>query len=310
MIAGRFLDMAGNFLRLWRDEGAGMALRILKAKAQWAWLRSRRPHQLLKRHIAALDRPMYLDLEDRGLSKTLFYRGIHEPLPTQWVREEVEPGMTVLDIGANIGYYVMLEAQLVGDRGRVYAIEPVPETMQICRKNIRLNTLSNVTTHEIAMGGQGGKATMNITPYRNWSFISHETLNSDQAVSMKRLAFAEIPVKTMALDEFIDRLPIKHVHFIRMDVEGYEVEIIRNGIGVLINNRPLKILMELHPFLASSSSTFEDLVTTLYRTGLRIKYLAHDRSLIAQWPSLDETIQFLRGTKLAISPHALFSTEA
>lgn len=79
---------------------------------------------------------MYLDLSDDGLSKTIFYRGVHEPLVTRWLEAELAPGMTVLEVGANLGYYLLLAATRIGPRGRIYAVEPVPETFAILRKNV------------------------------------------------------------------------------------------------------------------------------------------------------------------------------
>jgi len=72
---------------------------------------------------------MFLNLLEDNLSsvhKQLFTYGIHEPLSTRIIKEELNDGMHVVDIGANIGYYALLEARIVGDKGWVYAVEPSP----------------------------------------------------------------------------------------------------------------------------------------------------------------------------------------
>ena len=82
---------------------------------------------------------MYLDPTDKGLSIDLLVDGIREPYITEVTKRELKQGQTVVDIGANIGYYALLEARQVGPTGRVYAIEPVPENFATLNKNVRLN---------------------------------------------------------------------------------------------------------------------------------------------------------------------------
>jgi FkbM family methyltransferase len=68
-----------------------------------------------------------------------------EPFEVQLFKELIEPGMTVLDIGANIGHYTLLAATVVGSEGRVYALEPNPRAVKSLAANVKANRLSNVT---------------------------------------------------------------------------------------------------------------------------------------------------------------------
>src|SRR3989344_8248708 len=82
---------------------------------------------------------MYLNLQDKGISKDLAINKTREELQTELVMNKVKEGMHVLDLGANIGYYALIEASLVGPKGKVYAIEPSQSNFDLLNKNIGLN---------------------------------------------------------------------------------------------------------------------------------------------------------------------------
>ena len=88
---------------------------------------------------------MYLDVEvDDGLCRFLAIANIREGYITETMKNELQNCTIVVDIGANIGYYALLEARMLGDKGRVYALEPVPHTIELLRANVELNNYSNI----------------------------------------------------------------------------------------------------------------------------------------------------------------------
>src|SRR5512138_2867115 len=87
---------------------------------------------------------MYLDPGD---SMGLAIQGTYEPEETEAVLRSVKSGMVVVDIGANIGYYTLLFARLVGPQGRVIAFEPDPATFALLKKNVDSNQHRNVELH-------------------------------------------------------------------------------------------------------------------------------------------------------------------
>lgn len=98
---------------------------------------------------------MHLDPE-QYIDQHCFYWGTWEPDETKVVLHLLRPGDTFVDVGANIGYFTLLAAKLVGPQGRVYAFEPVPPTLERLKRNIDLSGTSNVTICACAASSAGG----------------------------------------------------------------------------------------------------------------------------------------------------------
>src|ERR1700722_172759 len=94
-----------------------------------------------------------------------FLTGHAEPEVQRALQDFVEPGQVVYDVGANIGFFTLLLARLVGPRGRVFAFEPMPENAAALRHIVALNGLDNVTVVEKAMSSESGTAQLLLSPY-------------------------------------------------------------------------------------------------------------------------------------------------
>ncbi|HIE09321.1 MAG TPA: FkbM family methyltransferase [Armatimonadetes bacterium] len=236
--------------RVYKVEGVrGVWKRGLR-KIRLALLRATHPRGLILRKVG--ESLMWLDLYDRGISIELLETRAHEPEVTKLLSEELEEGMNVIDIGANIGYYVLLEAKRVGPEGKVYAIEPVPRTFDTLTLNIQVNGLSNVECFPVAIAEQTGFVEMNVTVSSNWSHVVSGDVERMKTEGFRKF-FAgaverRIKVPALTLDEFVERAGVERVNFIRMDIEGYEVKVVDGMWRILSDprNRPLKLCWELH----------------------------------------------------------------
>ncbi len=177
---------------------------------------------------------MYLDVRDKGVSRELALMGIREELFTRVLEGALREGDCVLDIGANIGYYSLMEARIVGPRGKVYAIEPVPHNMKLLEDSVRLNNYDNIETFRLAIGQTDSVAKMYLSDHPNWS-----------SFYPPRKIMGKIDIPISSVDSFLKgkRLP----DLIRMDVEGYEYEIIIGMSGLLRSGVPLRMFIEFHP---------------------------------------------------------------
>jgi len=150
---------------------------------------------------------------------------------------KLRTGMTVLDIGANIGYYTVLMASRVGKNGRVIAFEPNPAIYNELNDNIALNGFNNVQTLHMALADTTG--------YSKFFFPSE---GQEAHGSLARnCTFAESRIESVItdrLDEVLLRLNINKVDLIKMDVEGAELLVIRGAKNVLGGQSKPIILFE------------------------------------------------------------------
>ena len=161
---------------------------------------------------------------------------IYEPLSTRVFAERIRPGDTVLDVGANIGYYALIAAQKAGPVGRVIAVEPDPENYALLRHNIHINGYDHVQPVCAAIADRCGEADL-WKAGRNWGGHS---LFSDRKKS------ARVRVKTTTIDAYLESVP-GDVHFIKMDIEGAEPLALAGMRRTLERCRAVSIMSEIAP---------------------------------------------------------------
>ncbi len=220
---------------------------------------------------------MYLDLKDYGIARELAVYGVHEKNSTEELKKILKPGMKVLEIGANIGYYALLEAKIVGEKGWVYAFEPSPYNFNLLKENIKLNGYKNIEIYQKAVGGKGGKMKFFLSPYSNLSgFIKRN--GKEKAIE----------VEVIKLDEFLKE---KKIDFLRMDIEGYEIEVLKGAKKTLSSvNKPKYIFIEIHSeLLHKKNSSGEEIVRYLEKLGysvIKSFYRGHSEISVNSTPQL------------------------
>jgi len=178
-----------------------------------------------------------VDRFDKGISKDLLVCKKREHLSFEFVKNSLDNNEIVIDIGANIGYYAILESK-TAKKGEVYAIEPVSENFKLLKENIIANYLKNCHPKRLAIGEKAGNSQINIYKKKNWSSFN-STLPSEIVKKEK------VPVET--LDGFVQKYLKKSPTFIRMDVEGHELPILLGAKKILKTAEKLRIMIEIHP---------------------------------------------------------------
>jgi FkbM family methyltransferase len=174
------------------------------------------------------------------------------------------PGDRIIDVGANIGITAVLAGALVGpDPGRVIAIEPVPETFAHLEENIRRSGLGNVDCVMAAAAAEEGEVGLVTRAGSNFAaFVSYEN------VLRRYPAYDELPARAQSLDQIVEEVGLDRVDFIKIDVEGYELEVLRGARRTLAGFGP-RVFLEvnhycLNVFRRTSVVDFVDEVLGLF----------------------------------------------
>ena len=152
---------------------------------------------------------------------------------------EIKNDNIVLDIGANKGYYTSLFSTLVGRLGEVHSFEPVPESYKEL-KNLKTR-FENVFKNNLAVSKESGTATINYDP-----FDSEKATLIDSTLSLPKKSQTEV----ISIDEYVENLKLTIVHFIKCDVEGLELEVVRGAMNTLKTLKP-KVSLEIPQSIVS-----------------------------------------------------------
>jgi FkbM family methyltransferase len=200
----------------------------------------------------------YVDTRDVGISSHLIMDGFWELWVTTAMMQCVRRGSVVADIGANMGYFTMLLADLVGPDGRVLAFEPNPDMTKLLRKTISCNGVGGYTQlHQIALGAESGQAELDVdvmapggacpVPLSKSHSVGRKAVmaasdyyaNGKTAALPNQSSLHVVPMRRF--DEIDGALDVE---FIKIDVEGFEPYVWSGMTALLERNRPLTIFIE------------------------------------------------------------------
>lgn len=205
---------------------------------------------------------MCLDLQDRGISRTLILFGERELEHKAMLERVVKPGMTVLDIGANIGYYALMELKLIGENGTLIAVEPSPSNVELLKRNLALNGYHSIEVHNVAISDRSATRAFFMSAMSNLNTF-HDTGTGSLHLSGKT-----IDVTTMTVPEVAKG---RRPDIIRMDVEGHEVEVI-NGLLPAVERGEMApmIIFETHLSRYGADHDMEQPLRRLFAQGYKV----------------------------------------
>jgi FkbM family methyltransferase len=180
---------------------------------------------------------MYVDSRDIGVAPFLLEWGFYEKYETELFKRLVKKGMIVVDVGANIGYYTLLAAHLVGNEGKVFAFEPEPYNYNLLCKNIKVNGYRNVIPVRKAAYSKSGKMKL---------FLDKSNLGGHSLSEANVDRSASITVEITSLDDYFKNTDYR-IDLIKMDVQGSEMEVLEGMTNIINQNDNLKIITEFWP---------------------------------------------------------------
>jgi len=179
---------------------------------------------------------MFLDPND---SLNFSIDGIWEETLTNYVKKIIKEGDVVLDIGANMGYFTLIFAKLVGDKGKVFAFEPEPNNFSLLKKNVEVNGYTNVILENKGLSHEN-----KITKL----YLSKGNVGQHRIYKSKYTGEDFVLIKTTSIDNYFQKDPISEkISFIKMDVEGSEYGVLKGMKSLLDKNKPITIMLEFIP---------------------------------------------------------------
>ncbi len=177
---------------------------------------------------------LWLELNPRVGSD--YSEGRVEPSVQLALAGYLRAGMTFYDVGANIGFFTLLAARIVGDRGKVFSFEPDSAVAARLKRNVGKNGFANVTVVNAGVWSSSGAV----------EFIVSDSSSPDHGIGRFTIEPGQkssIPAQCISLDDFVANAARPDA--IKCDVEGAEVEVLRGASSLLRDYRPW-IVSELH----------------------------------------------------------------
>lgn len=202
--------------------------------------------------------PLYINPRfDKGIEKKIYLTGTYEKGLLHVIDNLIGPGDIVVDAGANIGLISVFCGLRVSKSGLVIAFEPHPETAQILRRNIAINQLNQVQVFERALGSKPGTA----------KIYSNLQINRGAAsmVDFKEGA-PSFEIQVDVLDDVLSRIQQEKVNLLKIDVEGFEMEVLKGAQNLLSKEDGPILVIECSTTRQNFQYSMEDLFNFLTKT--------------------------------------------
>ncbi len=228
---------------------------------------------------------MLVDTRDAAIAPWIVLDGLWETHVTDWLQQTLRPGQTFVDVGANVGYFTLLGAKLVGPTGRVVAVEAHPGLAELLRRNVIMNGFYGYVTtwHRAAWS-----TATSLELHQRLNFSGASSVGAIGAEALDRLGDTEemVEVQAVAVDELLDGLP--PVDVLKMDIEGAELRAFTGLSRTLEASRDISVMFEWAPALIEAvGDKAEGLVDLLEGHGLRFRLLEDGLSPIERAKLLD-----------------------
>jgi len=189
----------------------------------------------------------------------LSIHGIHGAHDLKIFKDNVKNGDNVVDLGANIGYFTLILAKLVGPTGKVFAFEPDPRNLTLLKKNIEYNNYKNVIIVPKAVSNVNDKCTL---------YVGQKTFGQNRIYKPEKTdtqKFVPTDSETIRLDDFFKANNLlDKISFIKMDIEGSEFLALSGMKEILKLNKNIKIFTEVETsYLEDAGSSYDQFMDVL-----------------------------------------------
>lgn len=230
-----------------------------------------------------LDKNSYID-------QCIIKDGLFEEDLTHVVNKIIKRGDTVIDVGANIGYYSVIFSKLVGEGGNVISFEPTNHYMNVLKMNLEANNVSNVKIIKAGLSDKNQNLEIHIEG-------STATFHNPKNITP---ATKEI-VQLTTLDEFIENHPLKKIDFIKVDIDGHEPIFLKGAWKTLEKYNPIIILEVSHLHYLQAGFNVWDFYDMLKKKNYKIYYEKNLSEIITKEDFLIKCGNFSYSANIIIS---------
>lgn len=236
---------------------------------------------------------MFLRTDDTGFACHVMLDGYWEWWLTKFLARTVTAGMTVVDIGANFGYFTLLFGELVGPKGHVVAVEPSPQAVPLLRRTVELNGHSGrtrvIASALSSVGHAQGLLYLPDGEPKNACLVNERDIPGGVTV--------EVPITSV--DELARDLP--PIDLVKIDAEGGELGIISGMATLIARDRP-SIVLEFNPGRYEEPETFLEVMTCAYGQPHQIGFDGElhliDHAAIIDRRDREDRLLFFQGRKV------------
>jgi FkbM family methyltransferase len=196
------------------------------------------PDSALIAQSVPLPNGMRIEVDPRDAIGRQIMIGGHERETMAVFDRLLRPGMVFFDIGAHVGQYSLLASPKVGPNGSVVAFEPHPALFPMLARNVRRNRCANIVANNVAVSHTDGASTLCLASADNIGATSLRAPENDTG--------ERVTVPTIALDMYVRTRGISRVDVMKLDIEGAELDALRGGERVLIDNPDVRIIFETY----------------------------------------------------------------
>jgi FkbM family methyltransferase len=205
---------------------------------------------------------------DTIISESIRNSRVWAQAETRLFRELLKPGMVVIDVGANIGYFSLLASSLVGPDGRVHAFEPDPVNCGLLKKSVRMNRASNIEVVQAALSNNDNPISL---------FLNSNNKGDHRIWEATGESRTRITVKAMTLDSYLNETGTIPT-FIKIDVQGAEGYVLEGMKETLARRAPAYLILEFWPeALRKCETDPKRVIEQISDAGFTIRVVADDQ---------------------------------
>lgn len=201
--------------------------------------------------------------------RSIFVKGIYDPNLIVVINALLPVDGVFIDIGANMGYCSLLMSRVVGEDGKVFAIEPSERDFLRLVDNVSLNKLGNVNVYRVAISDKAGNVKISIAPEERSALNTLGTAFSNKGIEELRTE----EVGAITLDRFVEQEEIDRIDVIKMDIEGSEFKALKGSRESVERYRPALIVGVNKNSLGASGSSIEEVMKVLKELRYKVYYL-------------------------------------